>query len=210
MKLQHSNEAVEPTYITIVATEPGYQRLFELAGKIGGLLKSALIKSDPNLAAPLDDLLGSVYSLILAKQHGFANRMNRPVDLAPVAQRAGQMAKGRIRVNGKWIAGFYFNNALFRTAAVYHRALKTIVGKRNGYVPELLPKLKKEFPNWIGTNIAKVHDQVNELKHAPRGVHDKRTVTSDIAVAAIDELVALIERYVKKHEPSRKADPGRK
>jgi hypothetical protein len=43
---------------------------------------------------------------------------------------------GKVRLGGKWIARGYFNNALFRTAAIYHRVLKIVVGER-AYVPVL-------------------------------------------------------------------------
>ncbi len=38
------------------------------------------------------------------------------------------MAVLKLRTEGKWTAGFYFNNALFRTSGVYHRVLKVLTG----------------------------------------------------------------------------------
>lgn len=131
--------------------------------------------------------------MLQAKQHGFADR-TRPIRIAAVQKRAQMIAAGKVRIDGKWIAGFYFNNALFRTAAIYHRVLKIIVGK-NTYVPVLLPKAQALYPKWTNTKLGIVHRQVNDLKHSPRGVHDQRTVTYDDAVAAVDELLFLIETW---------------
>jgi len=36
------------------------------------------------------------------------------------------------RTDGLWIAGFYFNNALFRAAAVYHHRLLKVITGGNG------------------------------------------------------------------------------
>jgi len=48
-------------------------------------------------------------------------------------RRAEQIAGALLRTEGKWIAAFYFNNTLFRTAFGYHRVLKIATGM-NGTV----------------------------------------------------------------------------
>ncbi|HMD09202.1 MAG TPA: hypothetical protein VKH63_16845 [Candidatus Acidoferrum sp.] len=55
------------------------------------------------------------------------------------------IADGKVRLDGKWIARGYFNNALFRTAAIYHRVLKIVVGER-AYVPALVTKAQATYP----------------------------------------------------------------
>jgi hypothetical protein len=172
-----------------------YKALFGYAGRIGKLLTVPTVLANPDLAGSLDDFLGAVYALIQAKHHKFADRTGRPIDIKPVAQRAAQIAKGRVRTGGKWIAGFYFNNALFRTAAVYHRILKIVVGKKRGSVPDHLPEVRKRYPLWTSAELDKVHNQVNDLKHTPRGMHDHRTVRYDNIVGAIGELLDLIEAW---------------
>jgi hypothetical protein len=98
--------------------------------------------------------------LIQAKQHDFTDRTDRPTKIDAVAKRAFKIAAGSVRTDGKWIAGFYFNDALFRTAAVYHRVLKIVVGE-NAYVPALLPKAKNLFTHWKSDKLDIVHSQVN-------------------------------------------------
>jgi hypothetical protein len=160
------------------------------------ILATPTVAADPDLAGSIDDLLGAVYALIQAKHHQFKDR-DHPINITPVAQRAGRMASGHVRTNGQWIAGFCFNNALFRTAAVYHRILKIVVG-RSAYVPVLLPKAQALYPHWTNCKLDLVHNQVNDLKHTPRGVHDQRIVTYDDAVAAVGELLVLIEASTAK------------
>ena len=77
-------------------------------------------------------------------------------------------------------AGFYFNNALFRLAAVYHRSLKVVTGneeKSDVYVKALLTEAQKRFEkarqrSWDNDNIGKIYNEVNGLKHTARGVFD--------------------------------------
>ena len=182
--------------------DPTEARLASCARRIGQLLKSPAVTANAEAQSSLDDFLGAVYALIRAKHEGFRDRPGRTIAIRPVAQRAARIAAGNLKTEGLWIAGFYFNNALFRTAAVYHRMLKVVTGG-NGYVPTLLPKARKQHPSWTSTELSKVHDQVNELKHDPRGIYHGRTVTYAEALAAACELLDLIEAWVASHTPVR-------
>ncbi len=175
-------------------SDPTEARLAGCAHRISQLLKSPAVTANAEAQSSLDDFLGAVYALIRAKQEGFRDRPGRPIAIRPVAQRAARIAAGNLKTDGLWIAGFYFNNALFRTAAVYHRMLKVITGA-NGYVPALLPTASARYPNWDNTQLSKVHSQVNELKHDPRGVYHGRSVTYAEALAAACDLLDLIEAW---------------
>ncbi len=183
--------------INLKLDDPTEAALSKFAGRIGTLLTGPAVRISPDLAGSLDDFLGAVYALIQAKRHDFTDRADRPIEIAAVEKRALQIAAGRVRTEGKWIAGFYFNNALFRTAAVYHRVLKIIVGK-SAYAPALRIEAQALYPRWSSDNLSIVHGQVNDLKHTPRGLHDQRTVTYAIALAAVGELLDLIEASVGK------------
>lgn len=176
-------------------TDPIHAALSSYAGRIGKLLTASSVQGNLDLAGSLDDFLGAVYALIQAKQHSFADRTG-PIEITAVQERAQKIAVGQVRIDGKWVAGFYFNNALFRIAAIYHRhrVLKIVVGKK-AYVTKLVPKAKTLYPQWTNSKLDAVHDQVNDLKHTPRGVYDQRTVTYDDAVAAVGELLVLIEAW---------------
>lgn len=186
-------EKSSPT-LTLDLKDPAYCALSKSAGRLGKLLTEPTVSTNPDLAGSLDDLLGAIYALIQAKQQGFTDRAGRPIQIDAVTKRALKIAAGSVRTDGKWIAGFYFNDALFRTAAVYHRVLKIVVGK-NAYVPVLLPEAKNLFPHWKSDKLDIVHSQVNELKHKPCGVHDLRVAGYDDVFAAVDELLALIEAW---------------
>lgn len=178
-------------------------RLADCARRISQLLKSPAVTANAEAQSSLDDFLGAVYALIRAKQQGFRDRPGRPNAIKPVQQRAAKIAKGDLKTDGLWIAGFYFNNALFRTAAVYHRMLKVITGGA-GFVPALLPTAQARFPTWANAELSKVHSQVNELKHDPQGIYHGRTVTYAEALAAAGELLDLIEAWAAATNPSRK------
>ena len=183
--------------------DPTEARLADCARRISQLLKSPAVTANAEAQSSLDDFLGAVYALIRAKHQGFRDRPGRTIAIKPVAQRAARIAAGDLKTDGLWIAGFYFNNALFRTAAVYHRMLKVITGG-NGYVPALLPRARTRYPNWASTELSKVHSQVNELKHDPQGIYHGRTVTYAEALAAARELLDLIEAWAAAHTPARK------
>lgn len=185
--------------LSLDLTDPANAALTGYAGRIGTLLTQPGVTANTNLAGSLDDFLGAVYALIQAKQHGFTDR-TAPIDITAVEKRAHMIAAGKVRLNGKWIAGGYFNNALFRTAAIYHRVLKIIVGG-NGFVPALLSGAQALYPQWTSGNLNLVYAQVNDLKHTPRGVYDQRTVTLAAAVAAVGELLDLIEGWTAANAP---------
>lgn len=105
-----------------------------------------------------------------------------PVEKQAVVKRACEAAFGRIRLSGPWLAGFHFNSALFRIAAVHHRGTQFIH--------------REDFPEWRHENVDRIHDDVNPFKHRPTGLAEKRTVTWAQAVAAVSELLELFDLWV--------------
>lgn len=180
--------------------------LFEFARRIRVVLDSPKVQSSASMQSSLDDTLGAVYTLIYARHHDYDDRQHAlgPQDLQAVRIRAADMSTGNVRTEGKWTAGFYFNNALFRISAVYHRALKIVTGKEHEkkdiYIGTLRPIAESLFHNWenrgwTNTNLAKLHKEVNELKHAPDGIYQGRDIQFTEAVSALDELLTLIESW---------------
>jgi|ERR1039458_619384 hypothetical protein len=107
-------ETISPI-LTLDRSQPSEAMLAKCAGRISKLFTAMPVKANPDVESSLDDFLGAVYALILATHHQFQDRVGRPIDIKPVAQRAARIAAGSVRTHGQWIAGFYFNNALFRT-----------------------------------------------------------------------------------------------
>jgi hypothetical protein len=181
-------------HITLDRSQPRYQRLANAAAKIARLLNKA---TSPELIACLDDFLGVIYSLVFATLRAFKDRTTGPIEVDKVKTRAHQLAGGDIRLTGAWMAGYYFNNALFRESAVYHRILKTL-NKRNGDLERLLPLTKNAYTQktgreWDNTNIDLVRQQVNKLKHKANGTYHARQVSYEQAVRAAEELLTLLE-----------------
>jgi len=182
--------------------DPEFVKLAALAGHIAQLLGSKPPIKTP-LQACLDDLLGAVYSLMYAKHYKFVGRPQAlgQKDIGNVLIRARKMAVSKLRTEGKWTAGFYFNNALFRTSAVYHRALKILTGNeqvKNIYLDKLEPDAQKRYEGarqtrWANGNVRKVHDEVTDLKHTSSGISGGREVQFDAAVGAVSEILDFIE-----------------
>ncbi len=180
--------------LTLDLKNPNYEKLSKSAERVATLLAEPSVRSRPDLAGSVDDFLGAIYALILARQHDFVDRSGS-IEIAAVENRAKDIALGKVRIDGKWTAGFYFNSALFRIACVLHRVLKFVVGKKEN-VPQLLKKAQTLYPSWTGNKLVVVHDQVNDLKHTLEGVHDLRTAKYGDAIEAVEELLSLIEAWV--------------
>jgi hypothetical protein len=200
------NSSRPESLLRIDVNDTTYAALSRSADGIGKLLSVPTVQANADLAGSLDDFLGAVYALILAKQSGFTDRLSRPIEIAVVEKRARQIAAGKVRTDGKWMAGFHFNSALFRMAAVYHRLPKVVVGKV-GHVHALRSDAQQLYyrwkqSSWTSDKLDMVHSQVNDLKHTPRGIHDQRTVTYQDAVAAVGELLDLVEAWVTASIPS--------
>ncbi|MCD9186863.1 MAG: hypothetical protein LUM44_10540 [Pyrinomonadaceae bacterium] len=189
------------TYLEISSTDKDYQKLFDFGGQISVLFDKSEIKNDPNTVAILDDLLGAIYCLILAKYHNFKDRSDQKIENEVIPTRAEQIKKGDVRIEGAWIAGWHFNSSLFRIAAIYHRLLKLIEGSTSkDYKDKLLKNVKKSYKNWTGEDWSKInteaiHEEVNTLKHGIQGLYFARNVTFQHALTSISDLLKLIEAW---------------
>lgn len=181
-----------------------YAALSQSAGSIARLIKSAVATKNPDLSGSLDDLLGAVYALIFAKEGGYTHRPDRPIDIAVVEKRAEQVAAGQVRTDGKWMAGFHFNSALFRMSAVYHRMLKTVTAKNGdvGALRALAEEIYRQLKgvDWHNDNIRAIHGQVTTLKHTPEGIFSARREQAgyENALSAMSELLDLAEAWALK------------
>lgn len=178
--------------------------------QIATLLTSAKVKQSVYAVATLDDFLGAIYALILAFHNDppFKYRP-RKIDPQVVLDRARSIGKAhKIRMTGKWMAGFHFNSALFRLSAVYHRSLKVVTGQPrsrkcigNDKDPKsLLSHAKKVYTGWTSRardngNIRRVHGEVNDLKHTSAGTFWGRNVSERVAILAAKELLELWEAW---------------
>ena len=181
--------------------DPTDAQLARSASRIEHLLADPAVSSNPDVESSLDDFLGAIYALTCAKKKHFQDRPGHPIKIKPVAQRAARIAAGDVKTDGLWIAGFYFNNALFRTAAVYHRVLKVVAVPAKGDVPTLQTEALSRHADWNSIRLHKVHSQVNELKHEPQGVYAGRLVSYADALGAACDLLDLIEAWAAAQRP---------
>ncbi|MGH9445471.1 MAG: hypothetical protein ACRD3O_07080 [Terriglobia bacterium] len=177
--------------LSLDLNHPSEARLAGCAHRISQLLAAPAVTANADVESSLDDFLGAVYALIRAKKKNFQDRPGRRIKIKPVAQRAARIAAGHVKTDGLWIAGFYFNNALFRTAAVYHRILKVATGTE-GHVPTLQLEAVARYAGWNSIRLYKIHNQVNELKHESQDVYHGRLVSYDDPLTAACDLLDLI------------------
>jgi hypothetical protein len=182
-------------------TDAAFKGIFSYAHRMANLLNSQKAKASPGLIASLDDCLGAVYALIYAKQKGFRDRPNQGIEVSAVITRAEQVAKGEVRTDGMWMAGFHFNSALFRMSSTYDRFLKIVTGKGGnvGTLRILAEELYKRWTgeSWKNENIRAIHGQVTDLKHNPEGIYASRRSDAGFqnAFLAIGELLDLVEAW---------------
>ncbi len=181
---------------------PRFAILCELSARIEYLLNSAVARADEAVQACLDDLLGAVYSLFFAVRLEFDSRPGplKADNIKSVLDRARNMADRNVRTDGKWAAGFYFNNALFRIDAVYHRVLETVTGKSNVGLEKILACACERYRkwreyDWDNEKLGVINNEVIRLKHRESALFAGRKVILDEAVEAIRELLTLLDAF---------------
>lgn len=140
-------------------------------------------------------ILGGLYGLIKAKQLNYVHRTGAllpPGYEAELNGIAATLSGGNVIDDGQWLAGFYFNSALQRLAAGYHRGLQLLTGQ-TGEVQELLEiAIKRKLLtvtniNWLAT----AHGEVQKLQRDPYGLLKGRGISLDEATVALNQLLAL-------------------
>jgi hypothetical protein len=92
------------------------------------------------------------------------------------------------------MAGFHFNNALFRISAVFDRLPKAF----GGHAAARQAYTKREGRAWQDKEAHDIRDEVNDLRHKASGVFRKRRRVLKDATAAIDQLLDLAETLSAK------------
>lgn len=138
------------SFLALDLADSGNKRLADYGARILRLFEWPQAQQNHFLFATLDDFLGVLYALILAKcnTRPFTGR-KEPVEVQTVIKRAEHVARGMVRTSGNWMSGFYFNSALFRIAASYHRGLKVVSGKETSDLQkgQLLKIVEPVFPD---------------------------------------------------------------
>lgn len=144
---------------------------------------------------PLDFALGALYALMHAKALDYKDRdfpHNEHKRKQVLLTRAKEMGGGKLRTDGKWAAGFYFNSALMRLDAGFERfegALKRIKRAKGKGTVDSGANAPAHWPE----NMEKVRREVIRLKHIPSGTAGRREVTYKECVKAAGELVNFLQ-----------------
>lgn len=190
---------------------PHDPKLKTFAQRLETLMKRA---SGNEEREPLNYVLGALHGLLQAKRLGFKNRdhalddargrSSRGVeywDYGPLA-RVGFIIEGKLRVDGAWVAGFYFNSALARLAAAFDRVVRHKAAQRgldrkragSGRPPSVRELLRAlGLGTFTKGKLADVYEEANVLKHKPEGLGKRRNVTMADATAAFERMLDLLE-----------------
>jgi len=106
----------------------------------------------PAIRELLDYLYGAVHALARAHALNYRDRTGPlPGDYqANMLKRMHRAILGRLSYHGPWLAGFYFNSAIQRLAAAYHRTRRAVPCQSEGFKH---------------AHLDKVNEDVDDLKH---------------------------------------------
>jgi hypothetical protein len=80
--------------LDIDVTDPTYRILAAFGSRLDALLKKPKVPADDNLAGTLDEFLGALYALTLARVQGFVDRpAGTRIELLVLQKRSAQLAQ---------------------------------------------------------------------------------------------------------------------
>ena len=165
-------------------------------------LKVATLQDTPESKLALKEILtGAAYALAKSYRLDYsrdASAVSRS-DYLGVASILIDLSRGTLPNEGQWLAGFYFNSALLRIAAGYHRTLKILTGENEGkHCLKLLARERGLISDHELSSIETIWKEVNDFKHsAVRSAYEinsRRTVDLKEALEGLRELVELASR----------------
>jgi hypothetical protein len=128
-------------------------------------------RNDPELAM-FSHLVGATHSIRKAvdlSTDGYSDEHLLPDFADRVLSTAKEMTSPNSSLDPAWEAGYYFNSAIMRIAAVNERLGKYIKGDRTDFTPE-------------------VRKEVNRIKHDVEGILHGRKVNFEDALTSLDNL----------------------
>lgn len=178
-----------------------HMKLDEAARELRSLAgASAGLKARNQAGAGIKGMyLGALYGLYRATELQFRNRTGSSVSRTYRTQLTlafRRLAAGAPAVSGDWLAGFYFNDSLFRLAAFYERGLRIATGASGRPdVPCLraLAVAKRLMSATDFLALDQVRRDVNDLKHRDGLVLKGRSVDLNVAVNAAREAKTLLK-----------------
>jgi hypothetical protein len=111
---------------------PDSNKLCGFAGRIARLLEAPAIEADEDAFSTLNFFAGAIDAFLLARHHDYVDRGTKASKIGPVQEITRNLEKGKLSVDGVWLAGFYFNSGLARRAGGDRRT-PSIFGMRGGW-----------------------------------------------------------------------------
>jgi hypothetical protein len=157
-----------------------------------GVAQATYSEEQKALHATIDYLLGALHSLHRAHALDFEDRPAAPPACQSLLSVAASLDGLR---EVQWLAGYYFNSALARIAAVFHRGLKIKHHQIRSRLSlgQIDPDRRNREELW------KVHEQVNDLKHDAPGSFEGREVTFAEALKATEQAIQILEEWNLSH-----------
>jgi hypothetical protein len=162
---------------------------------------AVLTRELPQFRAILDVTAGAIFALFRAQRLAYKHRDRQLSDeyLQNLIMRLERMAEGRLPQKHGWLAGFYFNSAIQRTAAA---------GEQLAGILKRLDRQAKQRGNGLNIpnaspTLDQVRDEVNRFKHDETGLERGRDITPSSAVMALSEIVQTLETYKETLKPAK-------
>jgi hypothetical protein len=196
---------------TLPVKDYPYDRLSSYAQRIVTLFKDPVIQQSDEMKSALDELLGSIYSLVTAKKLKYEDRIKTKKEDRVILDVAKELSEGTVRTDGKWVAGYFMNSGTYRTASVYHRVLKITTGKDLDDLKRLVPIAAAAYKTWTSgkqwprTELDRVRLEANSLKHDGQSLYPGRTLWHQHGILGIGQILTFIEAWLahqKKNGPA--------
>ena len=175
------------------------RKLKECAKRLAALMKDRRNKGDKLPTEITGLFVGAIHSLLLANHHGYKKDTGDTAQLASWASKLAEPGAAKLDEafgNDEVKAGYHFNNALLRIAAVYHKALKRLFGKDKGLRPALEKALEKRcealWSKVKDSHLPDIYTRVNALKHD--GNDRSGRIEIGKATLACERLLCLLKR----------------
>ena len=168
-------------------------------------------RSDPRHSSLYNFALGAIYSLARAEQLGYPRQSQKPGRVWRRMEEAKEMAlrmlgEDRPPEQGEWLAGFYFNDAIFRLDLAFEHILRYVgnlgpnaaigevreVATRRTFPPELLAIWSERERN-----------ADNMLKHRSLEVLENPGISFTDALSIMENLVCALAWVLHTPSPER-------
>ena len=174
--------------------------LKRLASRIG-----SVTPKDPEQATLYNFGFGAIYALARAEELGYTSHARAPgigMQRSREVKRCATAMMGRDQLprKGKWLAGFYFNDALIRADVSYEHVTRYFTKKRNGNIDDLIKKaLSRGFPKkMLEPAWRDIRREVNKLKHKSLRFSEGPIIDYGPALIAVSTLIDAVAWVLKR------------